>query len=183
MRDVAEQWWTLAGVLLGGSLSVIGGAVAERSRWKREHHVRWDQRSLDAYVQFAGAIKQELRITMRMAGGRGLGPKTEPLGMAEGTRLHQDAEQERSYRFESLRLLGSPAAVDAARTWQHAVWDLYQYVATDDSATEDGYTALYDATGTARERFHTAARASVGLSGAVAAAPSPVQLEPASRRY
>src|SRR5690242_7069112 len=110
MRDVMEQWWTLAGVLLVSPLSLEGGVLAERLRWKRDHHVRWDQRSLDAYVQFAGAIKQELRITMRMAGGRGLVPKTEPLGLAEGTRLHQDAEQERSYRFESLLLLGSPAA-------------------------------------------------------------------------
>ncbi len=157
--------------------------LAERLRWSRDHQVRWDQRSLDAYVQFAGAIKQELRITMRMAGGRRLGPQTEPLGMAEGTRLHQEAEQERSYRFESLLLLGSPEAVDAARAWQHAVWDLYQYVATDEAATEDGYTRMYEATGVARERFHAAARRSVGLHGAVVSAPAPTLLESGSRRY
>lgn len=178
---------TLVAVIIGGAVSFVGAWGAEHLRWRRTRTERWDTQTMDAYAQYAGAMKREVRITMRIAGGLGLGPRTEPLALEPGKSLHQDAEQERSLRFEAVLLLGSQQTVGAAREWQQRCWDLYLFCLSrsvpDESDIEE-FARLYESVGRAREVFHEAARRSLGVAeGAVAAAPMPSEMEEAERRY
>lgn len=58
LRNLLEQLPALIGVLLGalGTYSVT--ALTERKRWQRQLTVRWDERRVIAYMEYAHAIKK-----------------------------------------------------------------------------------------------------------------------------
>ena len=187
MDDVSGQVLTLVAVVIGGAVSFVGAWGTEHLRWRRARAERWDTQTMDAYARYAGAMKHEVRITMRIAGGLGLGPRTEPLALEQGKTLHQEAEQERSMRFEAVLLLGNQQTVGAARVWQQSCWDLYLFCLSRASATPadiEEFTRLYEVVGRAREVFHEAARRSLGVAeGTVASTAMPSELPDAERRY
>jgi len=166
MNEFAQHTLTLGAVVLGGLISFVGSWLSEKWRWNRERMSRWDQRRLDAYVDFARAVKDESRIAMRIAAGRELGPQTDPLGLAEGRELYAIAEHSRSTLFEAVLLLGDDASVRSARVWYQAVWTCYQYVSKRESPDGEQFTELYMAAGEARAAFYDSARGSLDITNA-----------------
>lgn len=158
MPDITQGLLTLGAVIVGGIVSFIGSSLTERRRWTRERSSRWDQRRLDSCVDYARALKSEIRITLRIASGLGAGTATDPIPLAEGRILRQVAEHERSALFEALLLLGDPKTVQAARAWQYAGWDVDQYLAANASPANKDFIRLYEIAGAMRDEFYEAAR-------------------------
>ena len=171
MTDIVQYISTLFAVVIGGITTYLGAAVMERSRWKRGRSSRWDQRRLEAYVDFARAVKEESRVAMRIAAGRNAGPKTDPLPLEEGRESYAIAEHNRSMLFEAVLLLGDSPSIAAGRAWYQSVWDGYQLVSkrTPPIATE--FTDLYKSSDIARMRFYESARASLEIRGQKASGP------------
>jgi hypothetical protein len=64
---VVQQIVTILGVLAGAGASFAATSLIERSKWKRAHAVRWDERRLNAYVAYANAVKRMNHLSLRLA--------------------------------------------------------------------------------------------------------------------
>ena len=59
MSNATSQALALIGVVIGIVGTIVATTVTDRSRWKRQTMmIRWDERRLDAYVQYAKSIKK-----------------------------------------------------------------------------------------------------------------------------
>ncbi|MEV6596595.1 hypothetical protein AB0M36_06950 [Actinoplanes sp. NPDC051346] len=59
MSALTDQLPALLGVLLGTSGTILATGIADRSRWQRQQAARWDERRLQAYVEFANAVTRD----------------------------------------------------------------------------------------------------------------------------
>jgi len=72
--------------LIGVVVGVAATGWADRVRWKRGQAVRWDERRVDVYAEYARAIK---RIHMRQAGQHIRAPAAAlPIGPKRGKRYY-----------------------------------------------------------------------------------------------
>jgi len=165
MSDLSQGALTLGAVVTGGLVSYLGAALSEKKRFQRERASRWDQRRLEACLAYATAMKDEIRITMRIASGVGAGPKTDPLGLPDGKLFHEKAEHARSTLFEAVMLLGDSATVAAARIWQQSAWDCYQHVSKEQNGDSGDFMALYRLAGDARSAYYECVRKSLAIEG------------------
>jgi hypothetical protein len=92
MSELVNQLPALIGVVVGAVMSYSGSALAERSRWRRSLTTRWDEKRLDAYAGYADAVKQETRLSLRIAAALQLGPRLRPLSLDIGLPLLAEAE-------------------------------------------------------------------------------------------
>jgi hypothetical protein len=148
----------------------------ERSKWKRSQSVRWDERRLVAYSEYAAAVKTLITIAWRIGAARGLPSIGAPLGVEEGLPLLADAEATRGAKWETVQLLGDPDTVNAARRWHMCAWKLNRF-ARGELAGADEFLATYSEAGTARDHFYRAARASLNVgAGELPVGPPPALL-------
>jgi hypothetical protein len=154
---------TVIAVIVGGLITFLTTWLLEKSRTARERAERWDVRRLDAFSAFARAVKEEVRILLRVASSLGFA-QTRPLSGAEARELHQAAEHERSMLFESVLLLADSATIQAAQAWYYAAWDLQVLLLADGAQpTQEEFDRLYAAANEARKRFHVAARINLDI--------------------
>jgi hypothetical protein len=160
----------LVGVVVGtlGTLLVTG--VADHARWRRDQSVRWDQRRLEAYVEYARALKEIHLLTFRLSASRRPRAKTPPIDHEAGLELLAQAEAHRTKMWETVLLMGDPVTVTAARQWRDAIWQL-ELLASDQAGDGAGWMPAVRAADQARDEFYAAARASLGVAGTVAQAP------------
>lgn len=59
--SLASQALPLVGVAIGAVVSLAVSAVNERTRWRRQQSVRWDERRLNAYAEYAHTVKDSQR--------------------------------------------------------------------------------------------------------------------------
>lgn len=104
---MVTQIITLIGVLIGALASFLATAMAERAKFGREMAARWDERKLDAYIQYTSCIKEILRAARVVFVTWEAGEDRAP-----GLAAMDSAEAKRSVLFEGLVLL---ADEDAAR--------------------------------------------------------------------
>lgn len=163
MDALLAQLPALIGVLVGTLGTVLATHVAERSRWSRAQSVRWDDRRVEAYAEYARALKG---VSITVSRLRATGPDT-PEREA-GLALLLDAEAERSKAWERVLLLGDSATVNAGREWSAAVWALSSALRQRQQGFdwEAGVLRL----DTCRDRFYAAARAGLSVGGPVAQA-------------
>ncbi|MFV2102973.1 hypothetical protein [Micromonospora sp. LOL_024] len=69
MGNLVGQLPALLGVLVGAVGTILATSLTDRSRWRRSQTVRWDERRLDAYAEFARVLKEVHTIASRMIGG------------------------------------------------------------------------------------------------------------------
>ncbi|GIJ52117.1 hypothetical protein Val02_90030 [Virgisporangium aliadipatigenens] len=167
MDALLGQLPALVGVLVGTLGTVLATHVAERSRWSRAQSVRWDDRRVEAYAEYARALKEVSIVTLRLRAATGA-PDPGPDRQA-GLALLAEAEAERSKAWERVLLLGDQATVTAARDWSDAVRDLRLAVRADAAEGFD-WEAGVRHMDTCRDRFYAAARAGLSVGGAVAQA-------------
>ncbi|MFJ1765828.1 hypothetical protein ACIOD2_36260 [Amycolatopsis sp. NPDC088138] len=153
---------TLAAVLLGAAASFTATTLTERGKWRRAHSVRWDDKRLSAYSEYAVAVKACAELSYRIAAGRGYPAVVRPLDGEPGLRELADAETQRAMKWESVLLLGSPAAVAAGREWHDAVRRLSRVVTGTDVCLED-FAVSSEAVSLRRDAFYEHARADLGI--------------------
>ncbi|MBQ1024711.1 hypothetical protein [Micromonospora sp. C95] len=155
MDGIAAQLPALLGVLVGTIGTIVATSLADRSRWRRNQTVRWDERRLDAYVEFARALKETHTIASRLTGGH-LDRDAALAELAEADFRHTLA-------WENVLLLGDAPTVAAARAWRDSVWQV-ERLARDGQADADRPTLLHRAN-EARDGFYRAARGGLGVGG------------------
>jgi hypothetical protein len=171
VQTFLDQAPTLVGVLLGALATIVATSVNDRSRWRRTQSVRWDERRLAAYTEFARAVKGVYAAASRLAAARIPRLTMTPVDRETGLAMLTEANNERTRAWEAVLLLGDEATVRAAAEWRRAVWQVERIAVDPALGTPDWIAAVRDVD-QARDRFYTAARGSLSVSGgSVAQAP------------
>jgi hypothetical protein len=163
---VSSQLFVLAGVIIGALASYLTTAATERARWKRALDSRWDDRRVEAYVAYAQAVKDEIRISGQLAAGRGVGEVTDLLSPTqENLDLLAAASAARGGAWETVLLLGHPETVAAARNWHESVWRLEWFARGLITGGSEDYEEARSATNIARSLFYESARRDLQVRG------------------
>jgi hypothetical protein len=162
MSSLLQQLPTLLGVVIGSLATYAVTMSAERSRWRRGLAVRWDERRLATYMEYAHAVKKVISVATRLAAQRGVFVGGD--GTTEVYRVTDlaDAEEQRTIDWEAVLMLGSDDVVIAARQWHDCVFRLQRIAA--DQATDMSWRDAVDGTSLARRRFYEAARRDLGVA-------------------
>jgi hypothetical protein len=172
VATIVSQLPALIGVALGVFGTLLVTAVSDRARWKRDHTVRWDERRLEAYADYARAIKEMYTAALHMSEHRFHADKIEQIDLETGRKLLERANSNRTIKWEAMLLLGDSAAVAAGRAWRDAVYDVASFsLNTDAPRTYDDWRSLIEIVDDARDKFYAAARGSLDVRGSVEQAP------------
>ncbi|MBG0566023.1 hypothetical protein [Actinoplanes aureus] len=161
MSALIEQLPVLLGVLVGTGGTILATGIADRSRWQRQQAVRWDERRLQAYIEFANAVKEVHTYALRVAD---LNALRQGVDREHALARIEEADIRRTKTWESVLLLGDAASVTAGREWRAAVTDIARY-ARGLTPAEFDLAAAIDHANETRDRFYQAARASLGIRG------------------
>jgi hypothetical protein len=151
----------LVGVLLGATATYFSTAATERARWRRTQSVRWDERRIAAYTEYAHTLKHFIAIAVRIAAYNGLHRQEEPLDPAEGFPLLAAAGDQRTVKWEAVLLLGSPEVIRAARRWHQDAGELQPIVLGQPS--DMTWLEAVEAISAARRGFYEAVRHDLGI--------------------
>lgn len=162
MGPILQQLITLTGVLLGAGATFAATMYVESSKWRRSVEIRWDERRLTAYSDYAYALKTFKEVLFQLAAARGLPNLTAVSGSPVGPNALADAEAERTVKWEKVLLLGSVEAIASARRWHKAAVEFSHFVLGENTDTVE-YLRLFDVMGTRRDEFYACARADLGV--------------------
>ncbi len=160
-----QQLPALIGVLIGALASFLVTRTNDQTRWRRRHAARWDQRRLEAYVDYGRAVKPMIHVASAVAGHRGFYPTMPPMSLEEARDRFVLANEARAEKWEMVLLLGDPATIAAARAWHKAVWRMW-HVAGRDTTTQEDWDEVFLNSGRARHEFYEEARRDLGVGGA-----------------
>ncbi|MEU9510485.1 hypothetical protein AB0D32_29875 [Micromonospora sp. NPDC048170] len=163
MESVVAQLPALIGVLIGAIGTIVATSVADRTRWKRNQSIRWDDRRLDAYVEFGRVVKEIHAIAVRILASERPNSRGHRIDREEGLARLAEADVRRTLAWESVLLLGDASTVSAARDWRDAVWGI-ERAARGLTQGEDRDDLLHRAN-EARDLFYRAARGGLGVRG------------------
>ncbi|WP_433729664.1 hypothetical protein ACQP0C_00995 [Nocardia sp. CA-129566] len=162
MTSLVQQLPALIGVLLGAAATYWSTSAAERARWRRAQAIRWDEKRLTAYTEYARAVKKVIGIAVRIAAHQGIHPDIDKLPLDEGLLALASAEEERTMKWESVLMLGSEEAVDAARRWHESSFRL-QLIATG-RVSDVPWVQAVEVASRARRSFYEVVRKDIGLT-------------------
>ncbi|GIJ50945.1 hypothetical protein Val02_78310 [Virgisporangium aliadipatigenens] len=163
MQTVLQQLPALLGVVIGSVATFLVAQTTERTKWRRTLHARWDERRLDAYAEYAFAVKSYVTLLRRVAGGMGLDSIAHPLSHTDGLPRVEQAEDERAAKFENVLLLGDQETIDAARAWHRAAWELADLVQGRSTGGAPAWRPALNEVWQARTLFYKAARVSLDV--------------------
>ncbi|WP_218024501.1 hypothetical protein [Nocardia lijiangensis] len=162
VTSLVQQLPALIGVLLGVAATYFSTSAAERARWRRAQAIRWDEKRLTAYTEYAHAVKKVIGVSVRIAAHQGMHPDIDKLPLDEGLIALASAEEERTMKWESVLMLGSEDAVDAARKWHESAFRL-QLIATG-RISDVPWVQAVEAASRARRGFYEVVRKDIGLA-------------------
>jgi hypothetical protein len=167
--------------LIGVVVGVVTTGWADRASWKRGQVVRWDERRVDAYAEYAKAIKKMHITALRLVDPRLAGDNpAEPINRKVGLETLAQAEVHRGECWELILLLGDQATAHAGLGWHTLVSNEAKFARSrPDDAESDDWIALVRSADQARDHFYDAARKSVNVGGGSVAI---AQLLPAAER-
>lgn len=167
LMEYLSALFTLLGVGLGAGVSYL----TERVRWRREQVRRWDERRMDAVIDYGRAVKRETRISMEIASGLGLvAPTMRATELRDGLKRLDEAEAERNIALEPLLLLCDEPTVRAARKWQEAVFRLGTHLKQETQESSRFRSDFHEAGGR-RDDFYAAARVLLNIPSSIKADP------------
>jgi hypothetical protein len=156
-----QQLPALLGVLLGAAATFTATSAAERARWRRAQAVRWDEKRLTAYSEYAHAMKKLISIAVRLASTRGVHPDTGTVTPDKDVPTMAAAEEERTSKWEAVLLLGSGDVIVAARGWHNAAFRLQRIAA---GLSEESWAEAVQAVSHARRAFYQVAKKDLGIA-------------------
>jgi hypothetical protein len=164
MSTTPQQFITLLGVLIGALVTFVGSTWAERLKWRRAIETRWDEKRFTAYADYAVSVKRYVTALRRVGAGMKFDSAAHPLDRASGLPEIDNAEVERAAAFEQVLLLGDQAAVDAARAWHRAAWELAYLIQGISAGGKTEWQAAMKQVWLARAKFYECARLSLGVN-------------------
>lgn len=172
-----EPVWTLIAVVVGAVTSYVAAIATERARWKRADHVWLNEQRIDAYTEFAHALRRQLVLATRVAAERGfhIRGQTHPIDVKDGLVALADAEEQRGLAYHRVMLVGDAATVTAARDWQIEVWRV-EHFARGLRDDHDDWQQTVAELGSRGRAFYEAARLDLGVHGRVPTGPPSTRL-------
>ncbi|MGW3193430.1 hypothetical protein ACWDBD_02320 [Streptomyces sp. NPDC001118] len=110
-----------------------------------------------------GAVKRFTAPAGRLAAGKGLFDRLQPLAGEAGLELPAEAELERGYAFEAVLLMADAGTISAARSLQRHAWVLEHFVRDMRTGTRDDWMRAFREFQEKRDAFYIAARHSLGV--------------------
>jgi hypothetical protein len=170
MSVLWQSLGTLAGVVVGIAGTYVLQARSDRAKWRHERDVRWDVHRMETYARYGNAVKRVIMLASRLGDHRILDRALDPVPVEDLKAQLSTAQIARAELWEEVRLLGDPATVGAARRWHRSSWELDRFARGNKSGVEAWLAAKAEAR-EAREEFHRAARADLGVLGELPAGP------------
>ncbi|MCG5437406.1 hypothetical protein [Micromonospora foliorum] len=164
MSTLLTQLPVLLGVLVGTLGTILATSLADRARWRRSQSVRWDERRLDAYVDYAHALKESHAVALRLTADHRPESRSHPIDRDEGLVRLAEADARRTIVWENLLLLGDEPTVVAAASWRDAIWQVERLARGIVEAPSD-VAELLTRVNEARDGYYRAARRSLGVRG------------------
>lgn len=164
VSTLLTQLPALLGVLVGTLGTILATSLADRARWRRGQSVRWDERRLDAYVDYAHALKESHAVALRLTADLRPGSYSHPIDRDEGLARLAEADARRTIVWENLLLLGDEATVVAAASWRDAIWHV-ERLARGLVETPPDIAETLTRANEARDGYYRAARRSLGVRG------------------
>lgn len=162
MNAFIQQLPALIGVVIGALGSYVAIVRGDQARFRRERDARWEERRLEAYAEYARALKRSVTLTYRVASHFGNDPHPHPLSPAEAAPLLAEATAAGDPAGEALLLLGSTQVVEKARVWVSAAVEMQQFLRTE-TRDPEAWHALVERQRTGRSGFYSAVRDDLGL--------------------
>nr|WP_218906184.1 hypothetical protein [Micromonospora jinlongensis] len=164
VSTLLTQLPALLGVLVGTLGTILATSLADRARWRRSQSVRWDERRLDAYVDYAHALKESHSVALRMTADLRPGSHSHPIDREDGLARLASSDARRTIVWENLLLLGDESTVAAAAVWRDAVWQVERLARGIIEPPQD-VSRLLTSVNEARDGYYRAARRSLGVRG------------------
>ena len=162
--DTLTQLVTIAAVLLGSLTTYATNQLAERSKRQENRRVRWDEKKLDAYVEYIGNVRATISANVRLYEVRA-GIRNMPLSEEELSLKLSEAGSAQAVAFERVMLLAGDAVVDVAHAVQEATAAVGVQARGAAEGTLDEWRELNGAAFRAINQFHEHARVDLGVSG------------------
>ena len=148
--------------LIGVVVGVAATGWADMIRWKRGQAVRWDERRVDAYAEYARAIKRIHMTALGMVSPH----RAEQINPDDGLAMLAQADADRTEAWEGVLLLGDRETTHAAFRWQNMVEAEAEFARSrPDDGESDEWIAAVRSADQARDSFYAAARKSVNVRG------------------
>jgi hypothetical protein len=164
--SLANQLFTLLGVIVGASASYLATALTESARWRRSLSVRWDKHRLGAYVAYTNAIKRNAMVVAQILAGEGIVKTIKPLDRPEGLADLAAVETERSTGFEAVVLLADTETIGAGLALNSVMWKMQAFARGEHPITAEVWRETFLKYREARGEFYAAARRSMGVPAA-----------------
>jgi hypothetical protein len=162
MTPILQQLLTMLGVLLGAGATFAATASRDRATWRRSQRVRWDEKRLQTYAEYANSVKSLIQASLRLAATQGFPSNAHPIDKEEGLAALAEAETDRAQKWETVLLLGDPDTIAAARSWHEYAWKL-DWFARGKLTGDNEYLQTRLAADSARSRFYACARKDLGM--------------------
>ncbi|MFI6490194.1 hypothetical protein [Streptomyces sp. NPDC050564] len=174
MSAFVQQLPALIGVVIGALGSYLAIVRGDRARFRRERVVRWEERRLAVYADYAQCLKKTITLTYRVAAHLGNDPHPHPLSAEEAAPLLAEAADAGDPAGEALLLLGTPAVVAKARAWVVIVMDMERFL-NEGTRDPEAWQALLERQRLGREAYYSAVRDDLALPSG---RPAPWQVPP-----
>lgn len=158
--------FALLGVVVGSAATFAVSLLGERVRYQRELRMRWDTSKRDAYLEYAVAVSTMARAAGQIAGSRGWGSTAAPEERERALQNLDQAEINRTAKFEPVMLLGDPDCIDAGHILNRCAWRMEKIARGLEPGTDETWVEARDNYVKALDNFHREARESLIIFGA-----------------
>lgn len=164
---MASQWPAIVGTLSGTGFGFASSWLLERSRWRRQRSVRWDEHRQSLYGHFIAAMSAGFSSTVEFSQSvskisflpdEGLPPSVQMSfqGLNDALAAVLDI-------VGTIRVTSSQSVSDSAQEWYEALASLMRLALEQNSIESPAWKSTVDEMGARREDFYREARRELGV--------------------
>jgi hypothetical protein len=162
--DVTTQLVTIAAVVLGSLTTYLVNHFTERSQYRRQLAMRWDERKLKAYAGYVGRVRSCIYAAVLLYQTRqGIRPMSRQE--SELVLALTEADSQRVSAFERVMLLADESVIEVAHAVNEALALIDWTARGVRTYTLEEWRQLHENVFAEINRFHRAARLDLSVPG------------------